>query len=181
MSSPTFRGALIGGFVGVILHLIFQFILRNLVWIGLGAILLFVLVKCSPENPDYVKKRAILDSFDHSAVVITNVRGITRLDSEYVHAVSAVIRNGGKARLYDLYLQCEYNLRQSKGSLEPESSRQIQRINSGFHYGYLSPGATTTVSLGVNGDGYLGLADPVSFRCKPRYEVETVDLLRGQP
>jgi hypothetical protein len=181
MSSPTFRGALIGGFVGVILHLIFRFILRNLVWIGLGAILLFVLVKCSPENPDYVKKRFILDSFDHNAVVITNVRGITLSDSEYVHAVSAVIRNGGKARFYDLYLHCEYRLRASTGASEPESSRQIQRINSGFHYGYLGPGTTTTVTLGVSGDGYLGLADPVSFQCGPRYEVETIDLLRGQP
>ena len=84
MSSPTIRGALIGGVVGGIFHLIVRFIFQNLAWVALGIMLMWVLAKFSPESPQSIAKRARLSSFDRSAVMVLNAQGITASYSPHV-------------------------------------------------------------------------------------------------
>ena len=103
MTSPTVRGALIGGVVGVILHLIVRFILGNLVWIALAVMLLWVLAKCSPENRKEVTKQSICNSFDPQSVLVLNARGSTSAYSAYIEAISATVQNGGRARILTTY------------------------------------------------------------------------------
>jgi hypothetical protein len=137
-----------------------------------------VLAKCSPESPVVTHKLAVLSSFDRSAVIVSDVQGVFYPGTKAVHEVAARVTNGGKARIYDFYLYCRFRLRRSGSGSEDSASQETSRISSSYHYGYIHPGATIAVSLGVNGDGYLSLADPQSFDCEPRYEVETSDLLR---
>ena len=181
MSSPTVRGALVGGVLGVVLHLIFRFILGNLVWIALAVMLLWVLAKCSPENPKAVSKRAILNSFDQSAVVISDVRGLPTSYSTYIEAISATIQNNGKARIYDLRMYCIFKPSAPHSPSAAEASWDIDRVYTSFHYGYISPGARVSVRLIPEPNAYLKEADPNSFNCEPRFEIEKADLLKEQP
>jgi hypothetical protein len=45
MSSPTVRGALIDGIVGIVLHLIFRSLTQNFVWLAGALMLLWVIAK----------------------------------------------------------------------------------------------------------------------------------------
>jgi hypothetical protein len=134
-------------------------------------VLLFALDRCSPDYEQVVPKRALRDSFEHEKVTLTHVRGQTPADPyyRYVEAVSAVIHNGGKARIYDLRLRCTFTSRTADGR---------SWVTSEYHYGYLPPGSTIAVRLGVDSNGHLREADPASFQCKPTYEVEKSDLFK---
>lgn len=180
MSSPTVRGALIGGIVGVILHLIVRFILGNLVWIALAVMLLWVLAKCSPENPMEVSKRARLNSFDPTLVLISNPRGVTPSYSSDIEAISATIYNGGRARIYDVRLTCSFRPLPSDPS-KAEPLWDIARVRTNYHLSYVAPGETVGVRLIPEADGYLREADPNSFTCSAIYEVERSDLLKQKP
>jgi len=180
MSSPVLRGAVIGGIVAVILHVVVRAILRNLHWILLATSMLFVLDRCSPHYPLLAAKRAVRNSFDHSKVSVTAVRGETPADLHwrYVEAVSAVVSNGAKARIYDLRLRCSFSGRvagASEATFEGRSS-----VTTSYHYGYVEPGTNVSVRLEVNGNGYLSRADPATFECAPTYEVETSDLFKRE-
>jgi hypothetical protein len=45
------RGALIGGIVGLLLHYLARFVIRNLFWVALGVVCTLMLAKCTPETP----------------------------------------------------------------------------------------------------------------------------------
>jgi hypothetical protein len=168
MSSPVLRGALIGAAVGWVLYLL----VIHLHWIGAVLVLLFALDRCSPDYEQVAAKRALRDSFEHEKVTLSQVRGDTPADPYYQHveAVSAVIYNGGKARIYDLRLRCAFTSRTAEGR---------SWVTSEYHYGYVKPSSSIAVRLGVDGNGHLREADPASFQCTPVFEVETSDLLRG--
>ena len=168
MSSPVIRGALIGAAVGWVLYLI----VTHLHWILAVLVLLFALDRCSPDYEHVAAKRAVRDGFEHEKVTLSSVRGQSPADPYYRHveAVSAVIHNGGKARIYDLRLRCSFTSRTAEGR---------SWVTSDFHYGYLAPGSTTAVRLGVFGNGHLREADAASFQCEPNYEVENADLFKA--
>src|SRR5687767_7004350 len=109
MSSPALRGALIGAVVGWVLLLV----LRHLHWIVLVLLLLFAIDRCSPDYPEVARKRAIRDSFEHSKVTLSRVQSHTPTasHSHRVETVSAMVHNGGKARIYDLRLRCSFTSR----------------------------------------------------------------------
>ena len=167
MSSPVVRGALIGAAVGWVLYLL----VTRLHWIGLLLVLLIALDRCAPDYEQIAAKRAIRDSFEHEKVTISGVRGQTPADPyyRYVEAVSAVIHNGGKARIYDLRLACGFRSRTADGRAW---------VTSEYHYGYILPGSSIAVRLGVYGNGHLREADPASFQCDSTYEVEKSDLFK---
>lgn len=180
MSSPIVRGALIGGAVSLIGWLLVRALLRNLHWIALAVLLLLVLDRCAPDYREVSRKRALRDSFDRTKVTASDVRGETPADPHwrYVEAVSAVVRNEGAARIYDLRLNCEFSTVARTGSdgvVELEHSR----VTSSYHYGYIKPGDSAAVRPEVNGNGYLSRADPASFRCTPLFQVEAADLFKG--
>ncbi|MBL0403791.1 hypothetical protein JKG68_07435 [Microvirga aerilata] len=181
MSSPTLRGLLVGGIVGLVLHLIMRFVLGNLVWIALAVMLLWVIAKCSPENPKEVSKRARLNSFDPSAILVLNARGTTPSYSTYVEAVSATVQNTSNARIYDLRLYCSFKPLPPRSSSEAEASRDIDRVYTSYHYGYINHGTTVTIRLIPEPNGYLKEANPESFNCEARFEVERADLLNERP
>jgi hypothetical protein len=181
MSSPTIRGALIGGVGGVVLHLIFRFFLRNAVWIALVVMLLWVLARCSPENPKEVSKRARLNSFDQSAVVISDVRGLPTSYSTYIEAISATVSNNSRAKIYDVRLYCSFKPLPPRSPSAAEASWDIDRVYTSYHYGYIHPGTTASIRLIPEANGYLKEADPSSFTCSANFEVERSDLLKEQP
>jgi hypothetical protein len=172
------RVALIGGLVGIVVQGILGFLIKNALWVAIATMLMIVLGRCTPENPKYESKRNLLNSFDHKAVLVTNVRGIVLPGSTYVSSIAADLYNGGKARIYDLRLACQYHLLSEKGQEESGGESERSRITSDYLYRYVRPGTSLSVQLGVHGDGYLGLTDPQSFRCEPKFEVETIDLLK---
>ena len=181
MSSPTIRGALIGGVVGVILHLIVRFILGNLVWFALAVMLTWVLSKFSPENPKEVAKRATLNSFDPTSVLVSNARGITTSYSTSVGEVSATIQNTGRARIYDLWLTCSFRSLPTSSPSKAEPLWDIARVRTNYYLGYIAPGAPVFVRVVPEPDGYLREADPNSFACSAKFEIEKSDLLKEQP
>jgi hypothetical protein len=167
MSSPVLRGALIGAAVGWVLYLL----VTHLHWIIAVLVLLFALDRCAPDYQQVASKRALRDSFEHAKVTLTQVRGQTPANPYYRHveAVSAVIHNRGKARIYDLRLRCAFTSRTAEGRAW---------VTSKYHYGYVMPSSSITVRLGVDGNGHLREADPASFQCEPTYEVEKSDLFK---
>ena len=169
MSSPVLRGALIGAAVGWVLLVL----LKNLHRIALVLMLLFANDRCSPDFEEIAAKRAIRDSFEHSKVTLSGVHGHTPIDSHShrVETVSGVVHNDGKARIYDLRLRCSFRSRTAEGRT---------RVTSEYHYGYIEPGGTVAVRLGVYGNGHLYQGDPASFQCEPIYEVETSDLFKAE-
>src|SRR5215212_5082424 len=162
MSSPALRGALIGAVIGWVLMLI----VRHLHWIVLVLALLFAIDRCSPDYPQVAAKRAIQDSFEHSKVTLSGVQGHTPTDSHShrVETVAGVVHNGGKARIYDLRLRCSFRSR---------TAEDHTWATSEYHYGYIGPGSTVAVRLGIFGNGHLYAADIASFQCEPVFEVET--------
>jgi hypothetical protein len=178
MSSHTIRGALIGGVVGVIFHLIVRFIFQNLVWIALGVMLIWVLAKFSPESPRDVAKRARLNSVDRSAVMVLNAQGVTASYSPHVEAVAATIQNTGRARIYDLRLYCSFRPLPPSSPSKSEGSWDIDHVRTSYHYGYVNPGQTISARLTPEPNGYLSEANPSSFNCVPLFEVERTDLLK---
>jgi hypothetical protein len=178
MSSPTVRGALIGGIVGVILHLIVRFILGNLVWIALAGMLMWVLVRYSPESRQYIAKRARLNSFDRSAVMVLNAQGITASYSPHIEGVAATIQNTGRARIYDLRLYCFFKPSPPSAPSKSEAMWDVDHVRTSYHYGYVNPGQTVSARLTSEPNGYLSEANPSSFSCEPLFEVETYDLLK---
>lgn len=180
MSSPVLRGALIGSLVAVIFHVVVRTILRNLHWILVATSMLFLLDRCSPHYPQLAAKRIIRDSFDHSRVSVTGVRGETPSDAywRYVEAISAVVHNGAKARIYDLRLRCSFSGRAAGANETTFEGRSS--VTTSYHYGYLEPGTNVPVRLEVNGNGYLSRANPDSFGCTPTYEVEASDLFKTE-
>jgi hypothetical protein len=181
MSSPTFRGFLIGGLIGVFLDLILRFILANLMWIALAVMLMWVLVRCTPENPEEVSKRATLNSFDPNSVLVSNARGITSSYSTAIGEIAATIQNTGRARIYDLWLTCSFKPLPTSSPSKAEPQWDIARVRTHYHLGYVAPGAVVSVRVIPEPDGYLREADPNSFNCEPRFEVEGADLLKEQP
>jgi hypothetical protein len=178
MSGPTFRGFVVGGLIGVILHLIVRFILANLVWITLAVMLTWVLVKCSPENPKVASKRAILSSFDPTSVLVLNARGITTSYSTAIGEISATIQNTGRARIYDLRLYCSFRPLPPSSPSKSEASWDIDHVRTSYHYGYVNPGQTISARLTPEPNGYLSEANPSSFDCVPLFEVERTDPLK---
>jgi hypothetical protein len=166
MSSPVLRGALIGAAVGWILYLL----ISHLHWIVAVLVLLFALDRCAPDFEQVAAKRARRDSFEHDKVTLSNVRGVTPADPYYRHveAVSAVIQNIGKARIYDLRLRCAFTSRTAEGR---------SWVTSEYHYGYVMPSSSIAVRLG-GWHGHLREADPASFQCEPIYEIEKSDLFQ---
>jgi hypothetical protein len=178
MSSPTVRGALVGGIVGVVLHLIVRFIARNLLWIALGVMLMWVLAKFSPESPRDAVKRARLNSFDLSAVIVLNAQGITASYSPHIEAVAATIQNTGRARIYDLRLYCSFKPSPPSAPSKSEAMWDVDHVRTSYHYGYVNPRQTLSVRLIPEPNGYLSEASPSSFNCVPLFEVERTDLLK---
>jgi hypothetical protein len=174
MSSPIFRGFLIGGLIGVILHLIVRFILGNLVWIALAVMLIWVLAKCSPENPRAVSTRAILNSFDRTAVRAMSAQGITTSYATHVAAISTTVSNGGSARIYDLRLYCSFKPSPPSAPSKSEAMWDVDHVRTSYHYGYVNPGQTLTIRL-------IPEPNPSSFSCEPLFEIERSDLLKNQP
>jgi hypothetical protein len=181
MSSPTVRGALVGGILGVVLHLIFRFILANLVWLALAIMLLWVLVKFSPENPQAVSKRAILNSFDPTSTMVSNAKGITASYSSDIVAISATIRNTSRARIFDVWFTCSFRPLPPSGPSKAEPQWDIARVRTNYHLGYVPPGGTVEVRVIPEADGYLREADPNSFTCSANFEIEKSDLLKEKP
>ncbi|MFD0466001.1 hypothetical protein ACFQY9_35130 [Microvirga aerilata] len=181
MSSPTMRGALIGGVVGVLLHLLVRFILHNFLWLAATVGLILILGRCSPDNPKLEAKRAALSRFDATAVTLSNVQAEVMPGTRHVSGISALISNRERARIYDVFLRCEMRPRAPQQASDPEPVWDVARVASSYHYGYVNPGAVVMLRLRLDGDGYLSEADPQRFTCTPQYKIETVDLLTGQP
>jgi hypothetical protein len=178
MSSPTVRGLLIGGIVGIILHLIVRFILGNLVWIALAVMLTWVLVRCSPESPQDVAKRTRLNSFNRAAVTVLNSQGVTASYSAHINAISATVHNNGAARIYDLRFYCSFKPLPATNPAKSEPVWDSDRVRTSYYYGYVVPGQTISARLIPEPNGYLSEADPNSFDCVPLFEVERSDLLK---
>jgi hypothetical protein len=176
MSSPTVRGALIGGILGVVLHLIVRFLIRNLVWLAVAAMLIWVLAKCSPENPKAASKQAILSSFDPNSVLVLNARGITTSYSTAIGEISATIQNTGRARIYDLWLNCSFRPLPPSSPSKAEPQWDIARVRTNYHLGYIAPGAQVNVRVIPEPDGYLREADPNNFTCSANFEIEKGDV-----
>ena len=176
MHRYAYRGAAIGGFISLALHLLARFIVCNSAWIIIGIALLAILGWCSPRSPVIDAKRTVLKSFNRSRVIVSNVGGLALGNSprSYVEAVSANVTNNANARIFDLWLRCNFSERSS-------TDKNRFRVNSDYHYGYLSPGTAAAIRLRLNDDAALNNADPESFICEPEYELETSDLFRGQP
>jgi hypothetical protein len=181
MSSPTVRGALIGGVVGVLLHLLVRFILHNFLWLAAAVALILILGRCSPGNPKLEAKRATLAQFDSSAVMLSNVQAEVMPGTRYVSTISASISNRERARIYDVFLRCEMRPRAPQRPSDPEPMWDVARVDSSYHYGYVHPGSGVMLRLRLDRDGYLSEADPQRFTCTPQYKIETADLLAGQP
>ena len=175
MHRYAYRGAAIGGFISLALHLLARFIVGNFAWIAIGFVLLAILGWCSPRSPVIDAKRTVLKSFDRSRVIVSNVRGLASGNAgrSYVEAVTASITNNANARIFDFWLRCSFSEHFS-------TDKSRFRVNSDYHYGYLSPRATITVRLRLYNDAALNNAAPGSFECEPQYEIETSDLINGQ-
>lgn len=176
MHRYAYRGAVIGGFISLALHLLTRFIVGNFTWIVIGFALLVILGWCSPRSPEIDAKRTVLKSFDRSRVIVSNVRGLASGNAgrSYVEAVTASITNNANARIFDFWLRCSFSQRSSTG-------KSRFRVNSDYHYGYLSPATTASVRLRLYDDAALNNAAPGSFECEPQYEIETSDLFEKQP
>ena len=148
MSSPTVRGAIIGGIVGVVLHLIFRFILANLVWLALAIMLLWVLAKCSPENPKDVSKRA------HPQQLRSAVHRGLEMSEDFqppTQPTSKQFRQPFRtmARHESTIYGCIVYSSPQHPTARPQRKHPGTSTVStpAIHYGYISPGAIVSVRL----------------------------------
>jgi hypothetical protein len=109
-------------------------------------------------------------------VTITNTVGKSERDTTWVTDLSATINNNGNARVYDVYLKCKFGGRPPRRIADPEL-KGTSYVKSDYHYGYIEPGSSQ-VTVRLEPNGYLQVADPSSFKCDASYEVEKSDLFR---
>jgi hypothetical protein len=143
--------------------------------------LLWVLVRFSPENPREVSMRATLNSFDPNSVLVLNARGITTSYSTAIGEISATIHDTSRARIYDLWLICSFRPLPPSSTSRAEPLWDIARVRTNYYLGYIIPGAPVSVRVIPEPDGYLREADPNSFACSAKFEIEKSDLLKDHP